>query len=257
MIELAAERAEKVLGYCFHDRELLRESLTHASLADHRLQSNERLEFLGDSVLGYVVCEYLFHQYPELHEGDMTKIKSAVVSRRACAKVSRAIGLDDFLNLGKGMSGRPSLPSSVAAAAVESVIAAIYLDGGIEPAKAFILEHMVPLIEAAAESAHHQNYKSALQQHAQQASPHHPVYILLDEKGPDHAKCFEVCVEINGRRYPSAWAHAKKEAEQRAAYNAMIELGAFDDDDTESHHAAEQRRELEEIEHAVDETAPG
>ena len=116
---------------------------------------------------------------------------------------------------------------------------------------------MVPLIEAAAESAHHQNYKSALQQHAQQTSPHHPVYILLDEKGPDHAKCFEVCVEINGRRFPSAWANAKKEAEQRAAYNAMVELGAFDDDDTESHHAAEQRRELEEIEHAVDETALG
>jgi ribonuclease III len=251
------DKVQEVLGYRFQNAELLKESLTHASLADHRLQSNERLEFLGDSVLGYVVCEYLFRQYPELHEGDMTKIKSAVVSRRACAKVSRAIGLDDFLNLGKGMSGRPSLPSSVAAAAVESVIAAIYLDGGIEPAKAFILEHMVPLIEAAAESAHHQNYKSALQQHAQQTSPHHPVYILLDEKGPDHAKCFEVCVEINGRRYPSAWANAKKEAEQRAAYNAMVELGEFSEIDDEDDAAARERRAVAEIEHAVDETAPG
>ena len=251
------DKVQEVLGYRFQNAELLKESLTHASLADHRLQSNERLEFLGDSVLGYVVCEYLFRQYPELHEGDMTKIKSAVVSRRACAKVSRAIGLDDFLNLGKGMSGRPSLPSSVAAAAVESVIAAIYLDGGIEPAKAFILEHMVPLIEAAAESAHHQNYKSALQQHAQQTTPHHPVYILLDEKGPDHAKCFEVCVEINGRRYPSAWANAKKEAEQRAAYNAMVELGEFSDIDDDDDAAARERRAVAEIEHAVDETAPG
>ena len=247
------EQAEIVLGYRFKDPELLREALTHASLADHRLQSNERLEFLGDAVLGYVVCEYLFNHYPDFHEGDMTKIKSAVVSRRACAKVSRAMGLDELLNLGKGMSGRPVLPSSVAAAAVESVIAAIYLDGGIEPAQAFILEHMVPLIEAAADSAHHQNYKSALQQHAQQTSPHHPLYILLDEKGPDHAKCFEVCVEIDGRRFASAWANAKKEAEQRAAYNALVELGEFDHD---TQAAAAEPRELEEIEHAVDETPP-
>ncbi|MFW5682468.1 MAG: ribonuclease III [Phycisphaeraceae bacterium] len=254
------EQVQELLGYRFENPELLKESLTHASLADHRLQSNERLEFLGDSVLGYVVCEYLFRCYPELHEGDMTKIKSAVVSRRACAKVSRALGLDDFVSLGKGMSGRPTLPSSVAAAVVESVIAAIYLDGGIEPARAFILEHMVPLIEAAAESAHHHNYKSALQQHAQQTSPHHPVYILLDEKGPDHAKCFEVCVEIDGRRYPSAWANAKKEAEQRAAYNAMVELGELGDaDDVDADEPVEERerRELAAIKHAVDETAPG
>ena len=228
------EQAERILDYRFSDAELLREALTHASLADHRLQSNERMEFLGDAVLGLVVCDYLFRNYPDLLEGDMTKIKSAVVSRRACAKVSRRLGLDELVSLGKGMSGRPAVPGSIAAAAVESIIAAIYLDGGMEPARRFILQHMTPMIAEAADSSHHQNYKSVLQQHAQQGAGEHPIYILLDEKGPDHAKCFEVCVEISGKRYASAWANAKKEAEQRAAFRALVELGVFEADDEDA-----------------------
>ena len=225
------DQAQALLGYRFADPELLNEAVTHASLADHRLRSNERLEFLGDAVLGYVVCEHLFTAYPEFLEGDMTKIKSAVVSRRACARLSQRIGLHELLNLGKGMAGRPTLPSSVAAAAVESIIAAIYLDGGIEPARAFILDHFTPLIEEAAESQHHENFKSLLQQHAQKQTAAHPVYVLLDEKGPDHAKCFEVCVELAGRRFDPAWANAKKQAEQRAAFNALVELGVCTEDD--------------------------
>ena len=219
------DEAERIFGHRFENPALLDEALTHASKADHRLQSNERMEFLGDAVLGLVVCEHLFARFPELFEGDLTKIKSAVVSRRACAEVSERIGLCEMLNLGKGMSTRRVLPHSVAAAVLESTIAAIYLDGGMEPARRFILRHMGPLIDAAAESTHQHNFKSVLQQHAQRQLPVPPTYVLLDAKGPDHAKAFEVCVELDGRRFGSAWANSKKEAEQKAALLALDELG--------------------------------
>jgi ribonuclease-3 len=219
------EKALPILGYLFKDASLLREALTHASSADHRLRSNERMEFLGDAILGYVVCEYLFEQYPELQEGELTKIKSAVVSRRVCAKISKSIKLSDLLNLGKGMSGRSSLPSSVAAAALESIIAAIYLDGGMEPTRRFILDHLVPYIEDAAASTHQQNFKSVLQQLTQRHLPITPMYVLLDEKGPDHAKAFQVCIALGDRQFSAAWAQSKKEAEQQAALNALLELG--------------------------------
>lgn len=218
-------QAADILGYTFKNEALLCEALTHASCADSRLQSNERMEFMGDSILGFVVCEYLYQKFPDLLEGDLTKIKSAVVSRRVCAQISKSIHLEKMLNLGKGMSGRPALPSSVAAAVFESIIAAIYLDGGIRSARAFILRMMKPYIHEAAESAHQQNFKSVLQQIAQRHLPTNPSYMLLDEKGPDHAKAFEVCVQIDGRSFGSAWANSKKQAEQQAALNALCELG--------------------------------
>jgi ribonuclease-3 len=162
----------------------------------------------------------------------MTKIKSAVVSRKVCAQISLNIGLVQLLNLGKGMSSRPGLPASVTAAVLESIIAAMYLDGGIEPVREFILKHMVPFIDEAADSAHQQNFKSVLQHYAQKHLPAHPSYVMLDEKGPDHSKCFEVCVEIDGRRFSSAWANSKKEAEQKAALLALTELGVAKVDDS-------------------------
>ncbi len=218
------KRAFESFGYQFKDVSLLEEALTHASSADHRLDSNERMEFLGDAVLGFVVCEYIYETYPELLEGELTKIKSAVVSRRICAKISSKLNLADMLNLGKGMIGRQELPSSVEAAVFESIIAAIYLDGGMEAARKFILDYVGPYIEESADSTHQHNFKSVLQQYAQKHLPSNPSYILLDEKGPDHAKCFEVCVEIEGRRFGSSWANSKKEAEQKAALNTLSEL---------------------------------
>ena len=219
------EHARPILGYLFKDAALLREALTHASSADDRLKSNERMEFLGDAILGYVVCEHLYHTYPDLLEGDMTKIKSTAVSRRICADITRKLNLDGLLLLGKGMGGRGELPSSIAAAVFESIIAAIYLDGGLEPARHFILDQVRPYIEEAASSTHQQNFKSVLQQVAQKVLPSNPSYITLDEKGPDHAKAFEVAVEIEGRRFNAAWANSKKEAEQQAALHALVELG--------------------------------
>ncbi len=226
------EEAYTVFGYRFKDKSLLNEALTHASIAGHRLLSNERMEFLGDAILNYAVCEYLFRNHTDMLEGEMTKIKSAVVSRKVCAKISKQLKLSSMLSLGKGISTRAALPDSIAAAVLESVTAAIYLDGGIRQARRFVLKHMTPFIKEAAQSAHQQNFKSVLQQYAQKYLPNNPLYVYLDEKGPDHSKCFEVCVELDGRQFPSAWAASKKESEQKAALQALVglELAAVEDD---------------------------
>lgn len=218
------EACEQRIGYRFSDRGLLRASLTHASGAQHRLASNERLEFLGDAILGAVVCELLFHQYPEYLEGDLTRLKSIVVSRQTCAKISQNLGMQDFLILGKGMTTHPTVPSSLLADVFESLIAAIYLDGGVEAAARFIECHVGPEIERAAIGEVGGNYKSLLQQVAQREHGMTPTYQLLDEKGPDHSKCFKISAQIGPYRYQPAWGRNKKEAEQRAARNALHQL---------------------------------
>src|SRR5438128_11104248 len=126
------EQCQRAIGYQFQQPELLRAALTHASGANTRLASNERLEFLGDSVLGLVTCEQLFQRFPDYQEGDLTKIKSVVVSRRTCARISRILNLGDFLFLGKGMHLHSVMPASLLADVFESLVAAIYLDGGLE-----------------------------------------------------------------------------------------------------------------------------
>lgn len=218
------ERCQVRIGYRFKSAILLRSALTHASGAQHRLASNERLEFLGDAILGAVVCEILFRDYPEHLEGELTKIKSVVVSRQTCAKISDALGLKDFLILGKGMTTHPTIPMSLLADVFESLVAAIYLDGGGEAAREFILRHIGPEIELVAGGDHGGNYKSVLQQLAQREYGMTPTYQLLDEKGPDHSKCFKIAAQVGRNRYQPSWGRNKKEAEQRAALNALSEL---------------------------------
>jgi ribonuclease III len=218
------EHCQDVLGYRFKDPTYLREALTHASGANHRLVSNERLEFLGDAILGAIVCELLFRKYPEYLEGELTRVKSVVVSRRICAKISRKLGLDEFLVLGKGMGSQEETPSSVLADVFESLIGAIYLDGGMEAAKRFILRHIETEVDLAVGGHGGVNYKSNLQQVAQRQFGETPTYLLLDEKGPDHSKCFKISAQIGRQRYAPAWGRNKKDAEQRAAMNALSEL---------------------------------
>ncbi|HTL30418.1 MAG TPA: ribonuclease III [Tepidisphaeraceae bacterium] len=222
------ERAEQILGYNFKNPDLLKESLTHASIANNRLQSNERMEFLGDAVLDLIICEALYQKFPHYLEGDLTKIKSAVVSRRTCAEVSVETNLVDLLIIGKGISSRAQMPSSLAAAVYESIVAAIYLDGGFEVVKEYVLRTMRKKIDDISSTIHQQNYKAVLQQHAQKILGATPMYELLDEKGPDHSKCFEVCVAVDGRRFTSAWGPNKKMAEQKAALLALEELGVLE-----------------------------
>src|SRR5438067_8956037 len=218
------EECQKAIEYRFRKPKLLRAALTHASGADTRLASNERLEFLGDSILGLVVCEQLYERFPDYQEGDLTKIKSAVVSRRACARISRELNLGDYLFLGKGMHLHAVVPASLLADVFESLVAAIYLDGGLDAAKTFILKYLMPEIEAVAEGAHGGNFKSLLQQVAQREFNATPQYHLLDEKGPDHSKCFKIAALIGRHTYAGAWGRTKKEAEQRAAMNALAQV---------------------------------
>jgi ribonuclease-3 len=218
------EKCEEQIGYKFQDRLLLRAALTHASGAEHRLASNERLEFFGDAILGAVVCESLYRRFPDYLEGELTRVKSMVVSRRTCAKMSERLGLSDFLILGKGMTTHAELPTSLVSDVFESLVAAIYLDGGSDRAREFIHRNMDDEIDEAAEEEHGGNYKSLLQQLAQRDFGSTPIYQLLDEKGPDHSKCFQVAAQVGGDRYHPAWGSNKKEAEQRAACNALSEL---------------------------------
>jgi ribonuclease-3 len=215
------EECQAAIGYRFQRPELLRSALTHTSSAETRAHSNERMEFLGDSVLGMVCCEQLYLQFPDYQEGDLTKIKSAVVSRRTCARISRLLNLGDFLFLGKGLHFHSALPSNLLADVYESLVGAIFLDGGLEPAKEFILRYLKPEIDEVAEAAHAGNYKSLLQQIAQKEYNATPAYHLLDEKGPDHSKCFKLSAVIGRYHYPAAWGRTKKEAEQKAAMNAL------------------------------------
>jgi ribonuclease-3 len=229
------EQIEQIIGYRFSNRDLLAEAFMHASAVDNRALSNERMEFLGDSVLALVICRTIFDRSPDYLEGDLTKMKSMLVSRRTCARVARQLGLHKLLKVGKGMAGSQSLAHSLAAGLLEALIAAIYLDGGFEPAQEFILRHFDSLVQKADAEQVQGNFKSLLQQHAQQCFNTTPVYEMLDEKGPDHNKCFEVQAVINERRFTSAWGTNKKEAEQKAALNALIELGVIKDycEDTE------------------------
>ena len=222
------KKAEKILGHTFKNPNLLKEALTHASIADNRLDSNERMEFLGDAVLDLIICEALYLRFPEYQEGELTKVKSAVVSRRTCAEVANETGLTDLLITGKGIHSRNAMPSSLAAAVYESIVAAVYLDGGFEVVKQYVLRTMTPKLEEIASNSHQNNYKAMLQQHAQKTLGATPQYELMDEKGPDHSKCFEVCVSIDHRRFTSAWGPNKKMAEQKAALLALEELGVLD-----------------------------
>ncbi len=221
-------RCEDVIGYRFRNREFLKRALTHASVSKTRLESNERLEFLGDSVLGFVVCELLYQEFPEYPEGELTRLKSMLVSGAICAEISLSLKFDRFLLLGKGLAIHDEVPQSIMAAAFESVIAAIYLDSGMDPAKKFILREVKPLLESAIDSGDSHNFKSLLQQHSQKRSGETPVYRLLDEKGPDHSKCFKVSAVIGTQIFAAAWGSNKKEAEQRAAENALCQIEGLD-----------------------------
>jgi ribonuclease III len=223
-LQAKLESCQQKIGYRFRDPGILQASLTHASGASSRLGSNERMEFLGDSVLGFVVCEHLYQRYPEYSEGDLTKIKSIVVSRRVCAKISRELSLEECLILGKGLMTGNGVPRSLLSDVFEAIVAGVHLDGGLDAAKPFVLRFVEPEIFAAIEGYTGGNYKSALQQLVQREMGIAPIYELMSERGPDHSKSFEVAVRLGERLFPSGWGRSKKEAQQRAANHALTAL---------------------------------
>jgi ribonuclease-3 len=224
------ETAEKLaycqqrIGYQFRDPSLLLEALTHASCAAHRLASNERLEFLGDAILGMVVCDWLYHEFPDYSEGDLTKIKSNVVSRKTCAGIASQLHLERCLIVGRGVTRNRSFPKSLVSDVFESVVAAVYLDGGLDAARRLIKSWLADEVHEAVSCQHGGNHKSHLQQLAQRDLGDTPAYHLLAETGPDHNKSFQVMAVIGKRTFAPAWGRNKKDAEQRAAANAMAEL---------------------------------
>lgn len=212
------------IGYAFRDEKLMENALTHSSYANERGKSrafsNERLEFLGDSVLGFVTAEYLFEKYPSRPEGEMTRIRAELVCEQSLAATAEALELGSVLLLGKGEEqngGRTR--KSILADAVEALLAAIYLDGGIVPARAFVLDHI--LAEKPTELT---DYKTALQELVQSTGGVSPQYKIIDEYGPDHAKTFVARVEIEGKPAGEGSGRTKKEAEQSAAKAAMESL---------------------------------
>jgi ribonuclease-3 len=229
MNEEALSQIEQIISYKFSNANLLAKAFTHASSVENRLLSNERLEFLGDALLAAVICQNLFERFPGYLEGELTKMKSMLVSRRTCAKVAKQLGLHHYVQVGKGMSDSRALTGSLAAGMLEALVAVIYIDGGFEATRDFVLRGFSSFIDGA-ETEHAQgNFKSLLQQYAQQQLSATPAYALLDEKGPDHDKCFESQVVIGEHHFPSAWGTNKKDAEQKAAFNALVELGAIVD----------------------------
>ncbi|MGB7346970.1 MAG: ribonuclease III [Pirellulaceae bacterium] len=226
--ESKLSRCQKLIDYQFKDESLLLSALTHASGATNRLASNERLEFLGDAVLGLTVCHWLFEAYEEYSEGDLTKIKSAVVSRRACGKIAVQLGLDSCLIVGRGVTRNRSFPRSLVSDVFESVVAAMFLDGGPDIVRERLKEWLAEEVEIAVASQGASNFKSTLQQHAQRELASTPIYRLKQESGPDHRKSFMICAVVGDREFSAAWGNNKKDAEQRAAANALAELADED-----------------------------
>ena len=222
------EELEQKLGYQFRDRALLSEALNHSSYAnEHRAlgeQSNERLEFLGDSVLGFVTAEFLFELHRDLPEGDLTRQRAALVCEQSLYEVAKMLDLGKYLKLGKGEdAGGGRTRPSILADATEAVFAAVYLDGGIEAASALI--HRV-LLDKEGEHAEElmQDYKTALQELVQRKSGQALSYRMVGESGPDHNKTFTAEVWLNGEGVGTGSGHSKKEAEQAAAHAALREL---------------------------------
>ena len=218
---------EEAIGYRFHNISLLQNALTHSSFANERwhnsLLSNERLEFLGDSILGMLVAEYLYRTFPDRPEGELTRMRADMVCEKTLASVAARIHLGDHLMLGHGEEqGGGRSRDSILADAVESVIAACFLDGGIEAAQRFIRTFI--LVEVPVSQMHNADYKTKLQELVQQKKNQVLSYTLTGESGPDHDKHFTVAVSLNGGMVGQGEGRSKKRAEQEAARTAIRNL---------------------------------
>jgi ribonuclease-3 len=225
-LERAIADLEQRIGYRFRDVGLLEHSLTHKSKAHEDatggVVDNESLEFLGDAVLGFVVADLLYREFPHFQEGQKSKAKAALVSTTALAELGQRIGLGAYLLLGRGeekTGGRQK--QALLADGCEAVIAAIYLDGGIDPAREFILRELRDEIEHVRSPEFLRDFKSALQERLQAAGRPLPEYEVIAERGPDHDKRFHVTVRVGGEVLASSEGRTKKEAEQAAAKQAL------------------------------------
>jgi ribonuclease-3 len=224
------EDFEKIIGTKFNNIDLLEQSLTHRSfLNEHKSlkgKHNERLEFLGDAVLELVITHYLFDEYPEKNEGDLTSIRSALVNATTCAEVAKKLNVNDYLLLSKGEAkdeGRAR--QYILANALEAIIGAVYIDLGYEKAKYFILEHIAPMTEQIVKGELWADAKSKFQEKAQDIAGVTPSYKTTKEIGPDHDKKFTVGVFLSDTLVAEGEGDSKQDAEQSAARHALKEKG--------------------------------
>lgn len=232
-LPLSPEKFEEIIGYKYNDPELLITALTHSSYANEckakgeAAQYNERLEFLGDSVLSIIVSDYLFRTYPDTPEGDLTRIRASAVCEKTLGKLARDIGLGKHMRLGHGEElggGRDRV--SILADAFEALLASIYLDSGSrDEVEKFLMPRVVPEIKQFIENGKNKDYKTLLQQIVQQERGEILEYVLVGEEGPDHAKTFSVEARLNSNVIGHGKGKSKREAEQMAAKEALVLFG--------------------------------
>lgn len=220
---------QKVIGYTFKDLELLNRALIHTSYANENnlphFKSNQRLEFLGDAVLDLIISEFIYKEYPDFPEGELTKIRANVVCESTLVKIALQLGLGNYIFLGRGeeSTGGKERPS-ILADALEALIGAIYLDGGLQEVRAFIMRQFYDEVVDTAEKQNYRDYKTALQELIQKDYGDRLYYEVISESGPDHDKVFTVQVKLKNNILGRGTGKSKKEAEQIAAKAALEEL---------------------------------
>ena len=217
------ELLEKSIGYHFKNKELLKNALTHTSYAnENNIKSNEKLEFLGDSILEFISSKYIYNNYPNLKEGEMTKVRADVVCERSLYKVALKHNFSDFLFIGKSqIINKGNERPSILADSIEAVIAAIYFDSGLEAAEKFIVENLKDYIETASKHVGMKDHKTVLQEKLQVHGDVKIKYDIIKESGPDHDKTFTARVSLNGKVLAEGNGRTKKEAEMEAAKKAL------------------------------------
>ena len=217
------EELEQRIGYEFKNKQLIETALTHTSYSyEHHVQNYEKLEFLGDSILEFVTSEYIYENYQNLKEGEMTKVRATVVCEESLAKIAKLLNFSDFLKLGKSEKlSKGHARTAILEDTVEAIIAAIYLDGGIENAKRFIITNLEKSIKYATKHVGLKDYKTVLQEKLQTKGEVKIEYITIKESGPDHNKSFEAEVRCDGIPLARGKGKSKKAAEMQAAKKAL------------------------------------
>lgn len=217
------EKFEQNIGYTFHNKELLKNALTHTSYAnEHEVKSNEKLEFLGDAILEFVTSQYLYRNYINLKEGEMTKVRASVVCEESLYKIAIKHDFSDFLYLGKSeIVNKKTKKEAILADSVEAVIAAMYLDSNIENVEKFIVENLKDEIAIASTNVGMKDYKTVLQEKLQVHGEVDIEYKIIKETGPDHDKLFTAQVKLNGKALAEGNGKSKKSAEMEAAREAL------------------------------------
>ena len=220
------EKLEKDIGYKFNDKRLLKKALTHTSYAyEHNVESNEKLEFLGDSILEFISSEYIYENYSNLKEGEMTKVRATVVCESSLYKIAKKHNFNEYIYIGKSEKlSKGNEKPAILADSVEAIIAAMYIDGGIEAAKEFIIKNLKEEIKIATTHVGLKDYKTVLQEKLQKHGNIKITYKIINETGPDHEKTFEAEVEVEGKKLANGIGKSKKQAEMEAAKKALSQM---------------------------------